>query len=144
MMSIYIPGITYRRSTLLLRWRLSPLLLWRLKNFKQLVLIYFVQLKLKKELLTGFLPGYIDDFNLYNIIWLVLILTLMIKKFNDVLFKLTGPACCGGGTRFPGPEGGLALGGARLCCCPGAGGLALGGRRLCCCPGALGPCGAGL
>ena len=49
----------------------------------------------------------------------------MIKKFNDVLFKLTGPACCGGGTRFPGPEGGLALGGARLCCCPGAGGLAL-------------------
>ena len=84
----------------------------------------------------------------------------MIKKFNDVLFKLTGPACCGGGTRFPGPEGGLALGGARLCCCPGAGGLALGGRRLCCCPGAgglalggrrlcccpgaLGPCGAGL
>ena len=51
----------------------------------------------------------------------------MIKKFNDVLFNLTGPACCGGGTRFPGPEGGLALGGARLCC-----------------PGPLGPCGAGL
>ena len=76
MMSIYIPGITYRRSNLLLRWRLSPLVLWRLKNFKQLVLIYFVQLKLKKELLTGFLPGYIDDFNLYNIIWLVLIFNI--------------------------------------------------------------------